>query len=160
VGAVGGSSVQFSVNASDPGGNTLTYTWSVNGTVVAGASGLSWSLQLPLTASGLYTVTVKISDGSRIAETSWTVNVAAWRKPRFLFDETHAEQNTLSAARAQQLNPQNPTGVLFSILGQALAPNYQVTDLLNGAAGSLTPQVLSGTDVLVFGGARHTTNRG
>src|ERR1019366_6009954 len=41
-------------------------------------------------------------------------------------------------------------GVLFSILGQALVPNYQVTDLLNGTAGSLTPQVLGGADVLVL----------
>jgi len=150
VGAVGGSSLQFSVNATDPDGSLLTYTWSVNGTVVANAFGPSWSLQLPLTANGLYTVTVEINDGSRVTETSWTVNVAAWRAPRFLFDETHAEQNTLSAARAQQLSPQDPTGVLFSILGQALAPNYQVTDLLNGTAGSLTPQVLSGADVLVL----------
>ena len=37
-----------------------------------------------------------------------------------------------------------------SILGHALAPNYQVADLLNGTAGSLTPQVLSGADVLVL----------
>ena len=150
LGAVGGSSLQFSVNASDPDGNSLTYTWSVNGNVVASVFGPTYSLQLPLTANGVYKVTVVVSDGSRITETSWTVNVAAFRAPRFLFDETHSELNTLNATRAQQLNSQNPAMALFSILGQALVPNYQVTDLLNGTAGSLTPQVLSGADVLVL----------
>lgn len=150
LGAVGGSSLSFNVVASDPDGNPLTYTWSVNGQVVTSVFGPIYSLQLPLTAAGLYTVTVTVTDGSRIAQTGWTVNVAAYRAPRVLFDETHAERNTLNAARAQQLNPQHPTWVLFSILGHALAPNYQVTDLLNGAPGSLTAQVLSGTDVLVL----------
>jgi len=150
LGAVGGSSLSFTVNASDPDGNSLTYTWSVNATVVASALGSFYSLQLPLTASGVYTVTAVVSDGSRITQTSWTVNVAAYRAPRFLFDETHSEQNTLSVARAQQLSPQNSTYVFLGILGQALVPNYQVTDLLNGTAGSLTPQVLSGADVLVL----------
>jgi uncharacterized protein (TIGR03437 family) len=60
------------------------------------------------------------------------------------------ERNTLNAARAQQLNPQHPTWVLFSILGQSLAPDYQITDLLSGEAGSLTSQLLSGADVLVL----------
>lgn len=128
----------------------MTYTWTVNGQVVAGLFGSQLSYPLASSASGTYIVTVTVTDGSRITETSWTVNVAAYRAPRFLFDETHSEQNTLSAARAQQLSPQNPTWVLCSILGQALAPDYQVTDLLNGAAGSLTPQVLSGADVLVL----------
>jgi uncharacterized protein (TIGR03437 family) len=149
-GAVGGSSLSFSVNASDPDGNPLTYTWSVNGTVVTNVFGPAYALQLPLTANGIYTVTVVVTDGSRVTETSWTVNVAAYRAPRFLFDETHDEQNTLSPARAQQISPQNSTYVLYSILEQALSPGYQVTDLLNGTAGSLTQQALSGTDVLVL----------
>ena len=150
LGAVGENSLSFSVQASDPDGNPLTYIWSVNGQVVTNIFGSSYSLQLPPTASGIYTVTVVVTDGSRITQTSWNINVTPYRTPRFLFDETHAERNTLSAARAQQLSPGNPAGVLFSILGQALAPNYQVTDLLNGTAGSLTPQVLSGADVLVL----------
>jgi uncharacterized protein (TIGR03437 family) len=150
LGAVGGSSLSFAISASDPDGDPLTYTWSVNGTVVTDVFGPAYSLQLPSSASGTYTVTVKVTDGSRITETSWTINVAAYRAPRFLFDETHAERNTMNAARAGQLNPQHPTWVLFSILEQALAPDYQVTDLLTGTAGSLTPQVLSATDVLVL----------
>jgi uncharacterized protein (TIGR03437 family) len=150
LGAVGGSSLSFTVNASDPDGNPLTYTWSINGTVVTNVFGPAYSLQLPSTASGTYTVTVTVTDGSRITETSWTINVAAYRAARVLFDETHSERYTLKDARAQQLNPQHPTWVLYSILGQALAPNYQVTDLLAGTAGDLTPQLLSGTDVLVL----------
>jgi uncharacterized protein (TIGR03437 family) len=150
LGAAGGNSLSFTVNASDPNGNSLTYAWNVNGTLVDDAFGPAYTLQLPLTAKGIYTVSVVISDGSRSVQSTWTVNVTAYRPPRFLFDETHAEQNTLNAARAQQLSPQNPAWVLCSILEQALAPNYQVTDLLNGTAGSLTPQVLSGADVLVL----------
>jgi hypothetical protein len=149
-GAVGGDLLTFSAQAGDADGNPLTYTWSVNGQVVADVFGPVFSLQLPFTASGVYTVTVVVTDGSRTAETSWTVNVAAYRSPRVLFDETHAERFTLNSARAQQLNPQHPDYVLFGVLGQALAPDYQVTDLLNGTAGDLTAGTLGGADVLLL----------
>jgi hypothetical protein len=148
--AVGGTSVSFSVIASDPNGNPLTYIWSVNGTVVSGVFGPGYTLQLPSTASGTYNVVVNITDGSKVTETSWTLNVAPYRPPRFLFDETHAERNSMSATRAQQLNPEHPTWVLFSILEAAIAPSYQVNDLLTGTAGSLTSQLLGTTDVLVL----------
>ncbi len=83
LGAVGGSSLSFAVNASNSDGNSLTYIWSVNGTVATNASGPSYSLQLPLNATGVYAVTVVVNDGSRIATANWTVNVTAYRAPRF-----------------------------------------------------------------------------
>ena len=33
-----------------------------------------------------------VNDGSRIVQTNWSVNVAAYRAPRFLFDETGAQR--------------------------------------------------------------------
>lgn len=152
LGAVGNSALSFSVQAQDPDGNALTYVWSVNGQVVIEASGPTYSLQLPADASGIYTVTVAVTDGSRITEMSWSINVAARRRPRVLFDETHTETLTLSVERAQQLYPNDPTFGLASILGKALAVNYQLTDF---TSGTLTPQVLAGADVLILA-APHT----
>jgi hypothetical protein len=73
LGAVGGDSLTFSVEASATDGNPLTYTWSVNGQAVANVLTPSYTLQLPTTASGLYTITVSVTDGSQTTETSWTI---------------------------------------------------------------------------------------
>jgi len=146
LGAAGGNSLPFSVQASDSDGNPLTYTWSVNGQAVTDVSAPSYTLPLPLTASGSYTVTVTVSDGLRITQTSWTVNVAAYRMPRVLFDETHNEQDSIDPTRASQVNPQYPGLALFGTLNQALQGNYQTSRLVSGA---ITPQNLATADVLV-----------
>ncbi len=147
LGAVAGNPLSFSVQASDSDGNPLAYTWSVNGQLVTDVFGPAYTLQLPLNASGAYTVTVVVSDGSRTAQTSWAINVAAYKKPRVLFDESHGEQYTIDPARASQLNPQHPDYVLFSLLDQAMQPGYQVSRF---TAGPITTQVLGGADVLVL----------
>lgn len=58
------SLVLFAATASDTDGDTLTYTWSVNGATVAGPtadlSQYSWNA----TTAGSYTVTVSVSDGT------------------------------------------------------------------------------------------------
>jgi len=115
--------------------------------LVTGVFGPAYSLQIPLTAGGLYTVAVTITDGARVAQTSWTINAATYHAPRVLFDESHEEENTLDPTRANQLNPQNPSIVLFGNLDQAMQAGYQVSRL---AIGPITPQVLSGADVLVL----------
>jgi uncharacterized protein (TIGR03437 family) len=148
LGATGGSSLSFSVQASDADGNPLTYVWSVNGQIVTGAFSPSYTLQIPYTAaSGVETVTVSVTDGSRVVQTTWTINVAAYRNPRVLFDETHGEAFTIDAARASQLNPQNPQFVSYGTLAQAMQPLYQASRL---TAGSFTSQVLNGADVIVL----------
>jgi uncharacterized protein (TIGR03437 family) len=154
-GAVGGSTLNFSVQAQDPDQNALTYTWSVNGQPDNDAFGPSYSVQLPVNASGIYTVTVTISDGSHTTQRSWSINVAAYCPPRVLFDETHTEYNTIDATRASQLNPDHPDWVLFGILAKAMGPGYRVSRL---ASGAITPEVLAGTDVLVLAAPRNTLN--
>ena len=138
LGAVGGDSLTFSVQASDADGNPLTYTWSVNGQVVAGALAPSYTLQLPVTASGVYIVTVSISDGARVTQSSWTLNVAASRLPTVLFDETHREPVSIAPA------PGSPNFDSLALLAQAMQPYYQAARL---TAGSITAQA-SKTDSL------------
>jgi uncharacterized protein (TIGR03437 family) len=147
LGAVGGGQISFSAQAGDADGNPLTYTWSVNGQVVADVFGPSYTLALPLTASGLYTVMVTVTDGSRVTQTSWTINVAAYGKPRVLFDEAHSERMTIDPTRASQLNPQHPDWVLYGILNQALQTGYQVSRL---TSAPITALALSTADVLVL----------
>ena len=46
IGVVGGSTLTFSIQAQDPDGNPLTYTWAVNGQIIAGVFGPQFSLPL------------------------------------------------------------------------------------------------------------------
>jgi uncharacterized protein (TIGR03437 family) len=147
LGAVGGTTFAFSVQASDRDGNPLTYTWTVNGQVVADILGPAYTLQLPLSATGVYTVAVAVTDGSRVVQSIWNVNVAAYKVPRILFDESHGELDTIDSATAAVLNAQHPDWVLLGTLATAMQPKYTISRL---TTGSLTSQVLSSADVLVL----------
>lgn len=147
IGAVGGTSVDFTVTAEDPGGNSLTWTWSVNGSVVANAFDSSFYWQVPLNASGAYVVGVSVSNGFRSTQTTWQVSVAPGRQLTILFDESHSEMNTISSEVAVQLNPQNPGSVCFCELSEYLSQSYNVSRL---AQGPITSQTLNGVGVLVL----------
>ena len=69
---------------------------------MSGVYGATYSLQLPVSASGVYTVSVAVTDGSRVTQTNWTINVAARHAPRVLFDESHGESDTIDPATANQ----------------------------------------------------------
>lgn len=141
--AVGGNSFTFTVQASNMDGNPLTYTWSINGQVVATAFGPSFTFQLPLSATGAYTITVTITDGVRFTQNSWTLNVIPSRLPTVLFDETHNEGLSISPA------PNSPNYVSLAMLAQAIQPLYQTARL---TTGTITTQALSGAAVLVLAG--------
>ncbi|TLZ95833.1 MAG: PKD domain-containing protein [Methanobacteriota archaeon] len=66
-----GSTQRFAVNASDPDGDILTYTWRVNGAVV-GANTNAFNFS---GTPGGYVVNVTVSDGSLSASREWTVTV-------------------------------------------------------------------------------------
>ena len=90
-----------------------------------------------------------MTDGSRVTQTSWTINVAIYKTPRVLFDDSHGEEVTIDPATAAQISQGNPVSwFLMGTLAQALQPNYQVSRL---ATGSITAQTLSNVDVLVLG---------
>jgi len=141
IGAVGGNSLTLSVQASDADGNPLTYTWMVNGQVVTGAVAPSYTLQLPVTAAGVYIVTVSITDGVRVTQNSWTINVRASGLPTVLFDQTHSESLSINPAQG------SPSWASLAMLAQAMQPLYQARPL---AAGPITAQALSGAAVLVL----------
>lgn len=72
-----GSSVSFSVTASDPDGAALSYLWVLDGEPVTGADGDSWTWLVPSGASGPHSVVCFVSDGVWTDEVfaEWTVNV-------------------------------------------------------------------------------------
>src|SRR5438552_742366 len=67
-----GSTQRFAVNASDPDGDFLTYTWRVNGAVVGGENTNAFNFS---GTPGGYVVNVTASDGSLSASREWTVTV-------------------------------------------------------------------------------------
>jgi chitinase len=69
-----GSSRIFTVTASDPDGDALTYTWRVDGSVVGGNANV---FTFTGTAPGSHTVNVTVSDGSLAISREWTVTVAS-----------------------------------------------------------------------------------
>jgi uncharacterized protein (TIGR03437 family) len=147
IGAVGGTSVDFTVTAGDPGGNSLTYTWSVNGSVVATAFDSSFYWQVPLSASGAYIVAASVNNGFRSTQTTWQVSVTPGQRLKILFDESHSEMDTVSSEIAMQLNPQNPDLICFCELSGYLSQSYNVSRL---AQGPITSQVLGDVGVLVL----------
>ncbi len=69
-----GATVAFTVIATDPDGDALTYTWRVDGTVAGGDSNM---LNFTSTAPGAHTVNVTVSDGSLVTWREWPVTVMA-----------------------------------------------------------------------------------
>jgi hypothetical protein len=59
------ATVDFTAEAADADGDTLTYTWSVNDVVDGAAGGSSYALNIPADAQdgSSYTVTVDVTDG-------------------------------------------------------------------------------------------------
>jgi hypothetical protein len=68
-----GSSLAFSVTASDPDSDPLTYSWKLDGTQVSTSSSYTYSPWY--TNSGSHAVTVTVSDGSLTATKAWAVAV-------------------------------------------------------------------------------------
>lgn len=68
-----GGTLTFSVNASDPDEDPLTYYWTLNGTRVSAAD--SWIYSPDYTESGMKMVNVTISDGNLTVSKEWFVTV-------------------------------------------------------------------------------------
>ncbi len=69
-----GGSIIFSVSASDPDGDALSYAWQLDTTTQAGISN-TWTYRPDYNSSGTHAVTVTVSDGSLTAQKTWAVAV-------------------------------------------------------------------------------------
>ncbi len=71
-----GSSVLFAASATDTDGDTLDYTWTVNGSTVAGPTAdLDQYTWIAPGTTGSYTVGVTVTDGTTTASATTTVTV-------------------------------------------------------------------------------------
>ena len=68
-----GSSVLFNVTVSDPDGDTINYSWKLNGTEKS--TNQSWSYSPGYTEAGYYNVTVLVDDSSLNDSQSWNLTV-------------------------------------------------------------------------------------
>lgn len=75
-----GDSVAFSVSATDPEGEPLSYRWELDGVVVAGADEAVFTFDSTGTAGGSHTLLCTVSDGL------WTSQVSC----EWTFDVTHS----------------------------------------------------------------------
>ncbi|MBI2665820.1 tandem-95 repeat protein, partial [Candidatus Woesearchaeota archaeon] len=71
-----GDNQLFTVNALDPDGDILTYTWTLDGVPVLSGDVNSFSYTPGFTNSGVHSLIVTISDGTSDVTNTWTINVA------------------------------------------------------------------------------------
>ncbi|MBN1971226.1 MAG: PKD domain-containing protein [Candidatus Delongbacteria bacterium] len=75
-----GTSQIFSINAYDPDGNTLTYSWKKNSVQVSTTS--SYNFATNYQSAGNYTLTLDVSDGSKNSiNYSWNITVIDVNQP-------------------------------------------------------------------------------
>ena len=68
-----GSSILFNVTASDPNGDAINYSWTLN--LVEKSTNQSWLYEPTYTEAGQYNVTIMVSDGSMNDSHSWNLTV-------------------------------------------------------------------------------------
>jgi|GEM_PF-5143162 hypothetical protein len=71
----------FNVTAIDPDGDPLFYTWYLDGSKVADASGSSWTYQSDYNSSGVHEVKAIVDDISLAAHVSWNITVLNVNRP-------------------------------------------------------------------------------
>jgi len=71
-GMVAGKQAVFSVNARDPDGDPLNYTWTVDGSP-AGQNSETFTYKP--TSSGTHVIAVSVSDGEQAVKNEWSVTV-------------------------------------------------------------------------------------
>ncbi|PIE77485.1 MAG: hypothetical protein CSA15_12775, partial [Candidatus Delongbacteria bacterium] len=71
-----GESLLFSIDAHDPDGNSLIYSWKLDGNEVSTDS--SFNYVSDYSSAGVYTITLNVTDGSKLRNSisySWTLTV-------------------------------------------------------------------------------------
>ncbi len=75
VSIVHGDSLNFSVIAHDLNNDTLTYSWTINGTFIEGEAGSSYLLKTSDLARGSYLLTVQVGDADTSAAVNWNIEI-------------------------------------------------------------------------------------
>lgn len=144
---IGGDSLRFSVNTTDQDKNHLFYQWYVNSVPDSLATDSTYYVHTSRSSIGVDTILVEISDGENKISTKWLVTIRQYKYPKVLFDESHGEQNTISAARAKILSPTHPDWVSFEILKSKMDNNYLTARY---ETGTITSSLLKDYNVLVL----------
>jgi hypothetical protein len=75
--------VEFSVEANDPDGDILSYTWYVNSAYVDGGT-TSYEFPYDFSSSGYHTVQVNVADGEETVTQTWSLQVVNVNRPPVL----------------------------------------------------------------------------
>jgi hypothetical protein len=134
----GSGSLDFSATASDPEGDSLTFTWLVNGvagspsfSTTTGATDSSTTFSPTCSVTGNVTVSVQVSDGHDTDVQSWTVNVI---NPNIASIDTYSPSTNPTVI----LSTQSKT---FSVGASGTAPlsyKWYLDDVeISGATGAM-----------------------
>jgi predicted outer membrane repeat protein len=149
--------VQYSISGNaGVGGATLSYMEGTPKTVNANGSG-DYSFSVPNNWSGTVTpsktgfnFSPDHRDYANVTSNQTGQNYTATpvTEPHtVLFDEAHAESNTIDWARAQQLNPDHPGWIYFGMLADALDDEFTFT---RNVSAPLTLPLLQGYETLML----------
>lgn len=100
---IAGDQIDFSVDVLDKDNNHLAYQWFINGVIDSTAITKTFSFNPEPNYSGIDTVEVLISDGSRNINSQWIVTTRKYSFPVVVFDETHSPFMSIDSSLALQL---------------------------------------------------------
>lgn len=130
-----GSGLPFSVTASDPDGDTLSYAWKIDGTQVSTSSSFTYSPGY--SDSGPHTVKVTVSDGKEGTDTqTWTATVNNVPMPDLIVEDVVIQ---FPAPPADLVHGQNILlGFTVKNVGEATANN--VMWMIDTGSGDSNPE--------------------
>jgi len=100
--------VTFSVNASDPDDDALTYSWYLGFDQLANETGPDYTFRFDYESAGAYNLTVDLSDGSANASHRWDLIVLDVNRPPVVLQSSPATETTVD---------ESPTGaVAFTVV--------------------------------------------
>ncbi|RLE37980.1 hypothetical protein DRJ17_05345, partial [Candidatus Woesearchaeota archaeon] len=126
-----GTSQTFNVTATDPDGDTLTYSWLLEGVLVSTSPYFTYSPNY--LSAGTYNLSLTISDGVDQVSLSWTVNVLNVNQPSIINSTPtyFAVEGSLYNYDVDATNPDGDT-LTFSLLQ---TPNGTGVMTINSVTG-------------------------
>ncbi len=101
-----GESMTFTISASDPDGDQLTYYWYKGSDIILNATTGSYTVQVGVGDSGSFNYKVTVSDGSLEVSKTWTITIGSGPSIDTDGDGAIDTEETLAGS-----NPSNPLSV-------------------------------------------------